>query len=29
MRADIERWSEDHPRATAFISRMYEQERLT
>ncbi len=28
MRADIERWSEDFPRATAFIVRMYAQERL-
>jgi hypothetical protein len=28
MRADVERWSEDFPRATAFIVRMYEQERL-
>ncbi len=28
MRADIERWSEDYPRATAFIVRMYAEERL-
>ncbi len=28
MRADIERWIEDYPRAAAFIVRMYEQERL-
>jgi len=28
MRADIERWGEDHPRATAFIRRMYAEERL-
>ncbi len=28
MRADIERWSEDYPRATAFVARMYELERL-
>ena len=28
MRADIERWSEDCPRATAFIARVYEQERF-
>jgi len=28
MRADIERWIEDHPRATSFIARMYAQERL-
>jgi hypothetical protein len=28
MRADIERWSEDYPRATAFIERLYEKERL-
>jgi glutathione S-transferase len=28
MRADIERWSEDYPRATAFVLRMYEQERM-
>ena len=27
MRADIKRWSEDYPRATAFIERLYEQER--
>jgi glutathione S-transferase len=27
MRADIERWSEDYPRATAFIERLYENER--
>jgi glutathione S-transferase len=28
MRADVERWSEDYPRATAFVGRLYEQERL-
>jgi hypothetical protein len=28
MRADIERWIEDYPRAAAFVIRMYEQERL-
>lgn len=28
MRDDIERWTEDYPRATAFIMRMYEEERL-
>jgi len=28
MRADIERWIEDYPRAAAFIVRMYEQERM-
>lgn len=28
MRADIERWTEDCPRAAAFIVRVYEQERL-
>lgn len=28
MRTDIERWREDYPRATAFIERLYEQERL-
>ncbi|MDH4126589.1 MAG: hypothetical protein OEV69_13250 [Gammaproteobacteria bacterium] len=27
MQADIERWIEDHPRATAFITRMYASER--
>jgi glutathione S-transferase len=27
MQVDIERWCEDHPRATAFIARMYEEER--
>jgi glutathione S-transferase len=27
MQADIERWIEDQPRATAFITRMYEEER--
>jgi glutathione S-transferase len=27
MRADIERWIEKYPRATAFIYRLYEQER--
>ena len=28
MLADVERWTEDFPRASAFIQRMYEQERL-
>jgi hypothetical protein len=28
MRVDVERWSEDYPRATAFVGRLYEQERL-
>jgi glutathione S-transferase len=28
MQADIERWTEDHPRATAFIRRMYAEERV-
>jgi hypothetical protein len=28
MRDDIERWIHDHPRATGFIVRMYEKERL-
>lgn len=28
MRADIERWSEDYPRGTALIERLYEKERL-
>jgi len=27
MRADIERWSEDHPQSIALVSRMYAQER--
>ena len=27
MRDDIERWIEMYPNATAFISRLYEQER--
>lgn len=27
MQADIERWTEDHPRATALITQMYEKER--
>jgi glutathione S-transferase len=27
MRADIDRWSEDYPRATAFIERLYTDER--
>ena len=27
MRVDIECWSEDYPRATAFIERLYDQER--
>ena len=28
MREDIERWIEDYPRATSFVVRLYEQERL-
>ncbi len=28
MREDIERWIEDYPRATAFVARLYDQERL-
>jgi len=28
MRADIERWIEDYPRATSFVARLYETERL-
>ena len=28
MRADIERWIEDYPRASSFVARLYEQERL-
>jgi len=28
MRAEIERWSEQYPRATMFIQRLYQQERL-
>lgn len=28
MRAEIERWSEQYPRATMFIERLYQQERL-
>jgi glutathione S-transferase len=28
MRADTDRWTEDYPRATALILRLYEQERL-
>jgi len=28
MRADIERWIEDYPRASSFVTRLYEQERL-
>ena len=28
MRAEIERWSEQYPRATMFIERMYHEERL-
>lgn len=27
MRADIERWVEDHPKATTFVERMYAEER--
>ena len=29
MRADIERWIEDYPKATGFVTRLYEQERGT
>ena len=29
MRADIERWIEDYPKATGFITRLYEKERGT
>ena len=29
MRADIERWIEDYPKAAAFVARLYEQERGT
>jgi glutathione S-transferase len=29
MRAEIERWSEQYPRATMFIERMYQEERLS
>jgi hypothetical protein len=28
MRAEIERWSEQYPKATMFIERMYHEERL-
>jgi len=28
MQVDIERWIEDHPRAAAFVARMYAEERL-
>ena len=28
MRADIERWIEDHPKSAGFIARLYETERL-
>lgn len=28
MRADIERWIEDHPKATQFVARLYAQERF-
>jgi glutathione S-transferase len=28
MRADIERWSEDYPKATALVERLYAKERL-
>lgn len=28
MRADIERWTEDYPKAVGLITRLYEQERL-
>jgi hypothetical protein len=28
MRAEIERWSEHYPRATMFIERLYQEERL-
>lgn len=27
MRADVERWTEDHPKATALIAKLYAQER--
>ncbi len=27
MRADVERWTEDHPKAAAFVEKMYAQER--
>jgi glutathione S-transferase len=27
MRADVERWTQDYPRATAFINELYERER--
>ena len=27
MQNNIERWSEDYPRATAFVNRLYETER--
>ncbi len=29
MRADIERWVEDYPKATSFIERLYADERIT
>lgn len=28
LQADIERWSDDYPRATAFINRLYAEERI-
>jgi hypothetical protein len=28
MRADIDRWTEDYPRATAFIENLYANERV-
>ena len=28
MRGDIERWSEDYPRATAFVKTLYREQRL-
>ena len=27
MRADVERWLEDYPRATMFVDRLYEIDR--
>ena len=29
MRADIERWIEDYPKATGFVARLYAEERGT
>jgi hypothetical protein len=28
MREEVERWSEQYPRATMFIERLYQEERL-